>query len=285
MARLYIVSTPIGNLADVTHRAVDVLSSVARVYAEDTRRTAILFRRYGIQTPLASAHEHNEAARAEAIVAQLDGGEDVALVSDAGTPLLSDPGARIVQRVLDGGHEAVPIPGASALLAALVASGLPLEAFTWFGFSPRQGGARRAWLAEVTAARHTAVLYEAPGRLARLLEELGELCGGTRPAVVARELTKLHETFRRGTLEELAAYYGEHPPRGEIVLVLGPPREPGPAPEALEAEGRALAAELLAAGGRPSGVARELASRLGMRRNAAYEMVLALTGEIAAEET
>jgi 16S rRNA (cytidine1402-2'-O)-methyltransferase len=279
MARLYIVSTPIGNLADLTHRALEVLVSAARVYAEDTRHTAILFRRYGIETPLTSAHEHNEAARAEQIVAQLDAGSDLALVSDAGTPLLSDPGARIVQEVLKAGHEVVPVPGASALLAALVGAGLPAEPFTWMGFPPRQASARRVLADRVAALDHTVVLYEAPGRLARLLEELAESCGAARPAAVARELTKLHEAFRRGTLGELAAYYGEHVARGEIVVVVGPPSAAEEDPETLRAVADALARELLEAGGRPSAVARELAQRLKLRRNAAYEIVLAVTGE------
>ncbi|MEX2611510.1 MAG: 16S rRNA (cytidine(1402)-2'-O)-methyltransferase [Gemmatimonadota bacterium] len=278
MARLYIVSTPIGNLADMSHRALEVLGSVTRVYAEDTRRTAILFRRYDLRTPLASAHEHNEAGRAEEIVAQLEAGSDVALVSDAGTPLLSDPGARIVQCVLEAGHEVVPVPGASALLAALVGAGLPAEPFTWLGFPPRQAGARRELAARVAALDHTAVLYEAPGRLGRLLEELAEACGAERPAAVARELTKLHETFQRGTLGELAAYYSGPPPRGEIVVVVGPPAAVAPDPAARRAEAEALARELLDAGSRPSDVARELARRLELRRNAAYEIVLAVTG-------
>ena len=159
MAKLYIVSTPIGNLADMTHRAIDTLRAVQRVLAEDTRRTAILLRHYGITTPLISAHEHNEVARVAQILGWLAAGEDLAIVSDAGTPLLSDPGARIVAAVIEAGHDVVPIPGASALLAALVASGIEPEPFTFFGFLPRSGKERKERLAEIAAARYTTVLY------------------------------------------------------------------------------------------------------------------------------
>src|SRR5687768_6549958 len=148
MATLYIVSTPIGNLGDITYRAVEVLGSVNRILAEDTRHTSILLRKFAITTPLVSAHEHNEAARAEQVVAWLEAGESLALVSDAGTPLLSDPGARMVRAVVAAGHAVVPIPGASALLAALVVSGFEPEPFSFFGFLPRKGGERKALLQE-----------------------------------------------------------------------------------------------------------------------------------------
>ncbi|MHB1168221.1 MAG: 16S rRNA (cytidine(1402)-2'-O)-methyltransferase, partial [Longimicrobiales bacterium] len=221
MSVLYIVSTPIGNLGDVTHRALDVLRDADRVLAEDTRRTSILLRHYGIDTKLVSAHEHNEAGRAEQVVEWLDAGEALALVSDAGTPILSDPGERIVRRVLDAGHTVVPVPGASALLAALVGTGLPAVPFTFYGFVPRAGGARDALLGELATLPHTAVLYENPGRLVRLLEDLRDRCGAERAVVVARELTKLHETFVRGTLAETVAYYQEAAaPKGEVVVVL-----------------------------------------------------------------
>jgi len=279
MARLYIVSTPIGNLGDLTYRAVDVLGSVSRILAEDTRRTAILLRHYGISTPLVSAYEHNEAARAEQVVGWLDRGEDLALVSDAGTPLLSDPGSRIVRRVIEAGHDVVPIPGASALLAALVVSGFETAPFTFFGFLPRSGRARRERLEEIAALTHTAVIYEAPGRLVRLLHDLQRVCGPERRVVVARELTKVHESLIRGTLAEAAAYYADAAPRGEIVVVLaGRAEAPGPREED-EVAARELAARLLEEGLRPSAVARELAHRLGMARNRAYEIALSLAGE------
>src|SRR5690606_1994757 len=203
MPVLYVVSTPIGNLDDITVRALAVLRDVDRVLAEDTRRTAVLLRHYDIATPLVSAHEHNEAARAEQLVAWLDEGESVALVSDAGTPLLSDPGARLVRAALDAGHDVIPVPGASALLSALVVSGLPAEPFTFFGFVPRSGRARRELLAELAGLRHTAVLYESPARLVALLRDLIDACGAARPVAVARELTKLHESVVRGTLADV----------------------------------------------------------------------------------
>lgn len=279
MSRLYIVSTPIGNLADITYRAVTVLGSVDRILAEDTRRTSILLRHYGISTPLFSAHAHNEAARAAQLVEWLNAGEEVAIVSDAGTPLLSDPGARIVQRVLEAGHEVAPVPGASALLAALVGSGLDPEPFTFFGFTPRSGGARSARLEEIAALGHTAVLYEAPGRVARLLSDLLERCSADRRVVVARELTKLHETFFRGTLAEAVAYYDREPARGEVVVLVE-----GAGEEEVEGESQVesayeLARELLSGGGRPSAVARELARRFGLARNRAYEIVLSIGRE------
>jgi 16S rRNA (cytidine1402-2'-O)-methyltransferase len=276
MAILYVVSTPIGHLDDISFRAVAVLRDVSRVMAEDTRHTAILLRHYDIATPLVSAHEHNEAARAGQLVGWLDAGEDVALVSDAGTPLLSDPGARLVRAVLDAGHEVVPVPGASALLAALVASGIATEPFTFYGFVPRSGGARQELLAELASLRHTAVLYEAPARLAALLKDLVEVCGGDRPAAVARELTKLHESIVRGTLADAQRYYEQGAVRGEVVVVIGGAAEPEPASEA---DAAALAAELLAAGATPRSAATELAQRLLISRNEAYSVVLTVRGD------
>jgi 16S rRNA (cytidine1402-2'-O)-methyltransferase len=275
MPDLYIVSTPIGNLEDVSYRAVAVLKAVGRVLAEDTRRTAILFRRYGISTPLVSAHAHNEAARAAQVLDWLDAGESVALVSDAGTPLLSDPGMRIVRAVIEAGHGVVPVPGASALLTALVASGLEPEPFTFFGFVPRSGGARAALLGQLASLAHTAVLYESPARLGALLRDLADACGGERRAAVARELTKLHETVVRGTLRELVEAFGAGPARGEIVVVLAGAMPVEPSGE----DAAALAASLLAAGESPRSVAKELARRLRISRNDAYTLVLTLTGD------
>ncbi|HSJ32402.1 MAG TPA: 16S rRNA (cytidine(1402)-2'-O)-methyltransferase [Longimicrobiales bacterium] len=275
MSRLYVTSTPVGNLEDITLRAITVLKGVSRILAEDTRRTAILLRRYDIETPLISAHEHNEAARSGQLVAWLDAGEDVALVSDAGTPLLSDPGARLVRAVIDAGHEVVPVPGASALLAALVAAGLPAEPFTFHGFPPRSGSARRELLETLSTLPHTSVLYESPARLAALLEDLVTACGGERPVAVARELTKLHESVVRGTLTEVLSYYQDGAVRGEVVVVLGgaPPPAPASAEDAAD-----LARELLDAGATPRSAAKELAQRLHISRNEAYSLVLSLGG-------
>lgn len=275
MSTLYIVSTPIGNLEDFSLRAVSVLKAVSRILAEDTRRTSILLRRYGIETPVLSAHEHNEAARAAQLAGWLDAGGDVALVSDAGTPLVSDPGARLVRAALDAGHEVVPVPGASALLGALVASGLAAVPFTFFGFPPRSGRDRTALLEELGTLRHTAVLYESPARLGALLSDLARTCGPQRQVVVARELTKVHESFVRGTLTDVARYYDNEQVRGEIVVVLDGAAPPAPASTE---DARALAAELLAGGASTRSAARELADRLQLPRNEAYSLVLSIAG-------
>lgn len=278
MGTLYLVSTPIGNLGDISHRAVETLGSVRRVLAEDTRHTRVLMQRYHLETPLVSLHEHNETARLETVLDWLDEGDDLALVSDAGTPLVSDPGARLVAGVSARGHRVVPVPGPSAVLAALTASGIAPEPFTFFGFVERSGAARKRRLEEIAASPYTSVLFEAPGRLLKLLRDLAELCGAQRPASVSRELTKLHEETVRGTLEELAAYYGDGEVRGEIALVIA-----GAEPRAASAEGddaaRVLAAALLARGERPSAVAKELASRMSLPRNRAYELVHELSQE------
>lgn len=278
MSKLYIVSTPIGNLGDISYRAVEVLGAVNRILAEDTRRTAILLRHYGIKTALYSAHAHNEQGRSKQIIGWLEQGEEVALVSDAGTPLLSDPGARIVRTVVEAGHEVVPVPGASALLAALVGSGIEPEPFTFFGFLARSGRERQAVLAEIGRLEHTAVLYEAPGRLLRLLDALLAECGAARRAAVARELTKVHETFVRGTLKELRTYYEDERIRGEVVVVVA-----GAVPAESEADqviaARSLAVELLAVGDSPRDAARKVALQTGLTRNRAYQITLSLSLE------
>jgi 16S rRNA (cytidine1402-2'-O)-methyltransferase len=217
---LYVVSTPIGNMGDFSFRAVEVLKSVDLVLAEDTRHTRGLLSRYEITTPLAAYHEHNEAKTTPGLVARLEAGESFALVSDAGTPLVSDPGSRLVAASVTAGVAVVPIPGASAMLAALVASGLDASRFTFFGFLTRTGAARRATLDEITASRHTVVVYESPNRVAATLAELEGLGNGERQAAVAREMTKQFEEVRRGTVSQLRAYYENTPPRGEVVLVI-----------------------------------------------------------------
>lgn len=280
MAHLALVSTPIGNLGDLTHRAVEVLRAAEVILAEDTRRTAVLLRHYEIEGRLVSAHQHNEAARAEAVVGWLGEGKAVALVSDAGTPLLSDPGSRIVERVLDSGFEVVPIPGPSAPLAALVASGLPTDRFTFFGFAPRKRTERTRLLEEIASLPHTAVLFESPNRLVRLLHDLAGHAGDGRRVVVARELTKLYEEFVRGTLAEVIARFEAEPPRGEIVVVVAGVGE-GERAETAEAVGEAarlLAESLLGQGLAPSAVARELRERLGLPRNAAYQLAQEVAG-------
>jgi 16S rRNA (cytidine1402-2'-O)-methyltransferase len=277
MGHLYIVSTPIGNLADITYRAVEVLRGVDRILAEDTRRSGILCRHHGITTPLVSAHEHNEQARVDTVVAWLDAGESVALVSDAGTPLVSDPGGRLVAAALGAGHKVIPVPGASAVLAALVASGIAAEPFTFFGFLERTGRARKERLDEVASLSHTAVLYESPARLVRLLDDLAARSSTARRVAVARELTKVYEETVRGTLAEVAAHYRGGRVRGEVVVVL---EAAAPIAAAVdEGAAAALAAALLEAGARPSAVARDVAKRLGVPRNVAYEIVQSLKEE------
>ncbi|MFQ5538542.1 MAG: 16S rRNA (cytidine(1402)-2'-O)-methyltransferase [Gemmatimonadota bacterium] len=272
MATLYVVSTPIGNLEDLSPRAVRTLTTVSRILAEDTRRTRILTERIGARAPLVSLHEHNEASRVDTVLGWLAAGEDVALVSDAGTPLVSDPGARLVEAVAAAGHAVVPIPGPSAVLAALAVSGLPTERFTFLGFPERKGKARREILRRVATSSETTLLFESPRRVAALLEDLSRACGGERRAVVCREMTKVHEEVRRGSLEGLAAWFRDHEPRGEVTVVVAPsPGEDGEA--ALEAGAEALARELLDQGLRPSQVARDLSARLDVPRNMAYRIV------------
>jgi 16S rRNA (cytidine1402-2'-O)-methyltransferase len=220
---------------------------------------------------MTSLHAHNEAARRPRVLEWLEMGEDVALVSDAGTPLVSDPGARIVQAALDAGHAVVPVPGASAVLAALVASGLPAERFTFLGFLPRKGPERRRLLARVAESEETVVIFESPERLGQLLRDLEGGVGAERRVAVGREMTKLHETVVRGTLADVARYYGGEAPRGDVTVVLEgvPESSPEQDPEAA----RALARILLDEGVSPSRVAREVAQRLGVPRNLAYDVV------------
>ncbi len=280
MASLYIVSTPIGNLGDVTRRAVEVLEAADVVLAEDTRRTGILLRLLGVRSRLLSAHEHNQASRAPLVVEILGEGRDVAMVTDAGTPLLSDPGARIVREVVEAGFPVVPVPGASALLAALVASGIDADTFTFLGFPPRRGGARTAMLEEIAASPRAVVLYESPNRVGKLLADLAAAAGGERRACVARELTKLHEEFVRGTLAELTGRYAGAEVLGEVVVVVeGRPRdlEREEAVDALAAA--SVARVLLEQGESASAVAKELRRRLGISRNEAYRIAQEAAGE------
>ncbi|MEP6729382.1 MAG: 16S rRNA (cytidine(1402)-2'-O)-methyltransferase [bacterium] len=266
---LHIVSTPIGNMGDFSFRAVEVLKSVAAVLAEDTRHSRHLLDRYEIATPLVAYHEHNEAKTTPRLIARLREGEHLALISDAGTPLLSDPGARLVRAAVAAGIPVSPVPGASALLAALVASGLDLDRFTFYGFLPRRGAERRTLFSEIAALRHAAVIYEAPSRVVDTLAELASQGAGERATVVGRELTKQYEEFRRGTVDELAAYYLDAPPRGEVVIVIAGASAPvGATEDAL----RARATELREQGHSARDVAAALASELGAARNVAYRL-------------
>ncbi|HEV7994175.1 MAG TPA: 16S rRNA (cytidine(1402)-2'-O)-methyltransferase [Gemmatimonadaceae bacterium] len=265
---LFVVSTPIGNMGDFSFRAVETLRSVAAVLAEDTRHTRHLMDRYEIATPLVAYHEHNEAKSTPGLVARLLAGESLALVSDAGTPLLSDPGARLVHAAIEAGVSVSPVPGASALLAALVASGLSVDRFTFFGFLARKGSERRTAIDEVVRMPHAVVLYEAANRVADTLAELARAGAGARATVVARELTKQYEELRRGTVAALAAYYESTPPRGEVVIVIA-----GESPvEVSEDELRARALVLRAEGRSARDVAAALTAELGAPRNLAYRL-------------
>ena len=279
MGTLYLVATPIGNLEDVTRRAVRVLSEVTRVLAEDTRRTVVLMDHLGLRVPLVSLHEHNEAGRTDQALAWLGEGENLALVSDAGTPLISDPGERLVRAAAEAGHEVVPLPGPSAVLSALVSSGLASGSFVFLGFPPRKGEERSQLLDRVAGSEETVVLFESPERLDSLFADLALACGEERRVAVARELTKVHEEVFRGTLAEAVLYYERTPPRGEVTVVIESSPEPGP-PDAVDQEvARTLARTLVNEGLRPSHAAREVARRLGLPRNLAYEIVQGLGPE------
>ncbi|MBW2361589.1 MAG: 16S rRNA (cytidine(1402)-2'-O)-methyltransferase [Deltaproteobacteria bacterium] len=264
---LCLVATPIGNLEDVTLRALRVLREASLVLAEDTRRTRKLLDRHGIdRTPL-SLHAHNEAARVGRVLAVLAEGGDVALVSDAGTPLVSDPGERLLTAVVEAGHPVTAVPGPSAVLAALTLAGLGTERFSFLGFLPRKAGARRALLERVATAEETLVLFESPQRLAATLAELATRLGERR-ACVARELTKLHEEVARGSLDELAERFADGA-RGEVTLVVaGAQPAPAPAVDDLDDEIRAR----LASGETPRDVAARLA-RPGLSRRDVYARV------------
>ena len=278
MSTLYIVATPIGNLSDTSGRALEVLGSVDGVLAEDTRRTRVLMDHFDLHAPLTSLHEHNEASRITGVLDRLNAGQCLALVSDAGTPLLSDPGERLVRGVVEGGHDVVPIPGPSAILTALVGAGFPTVPFTFHGFVPRKKGPRRDFLERIVGASETSVVFEAPDRLRALLSDLRELAGEERQVVVARELTKIHEEFFRGTMGDAASYYAERPPQGEITVVVSP-RVEGETQQRIDTvAARALAQAFLAEGLTPSRAAREVSSRLGIARNMAYEIVHSLAG-------
>jgi 16S rRNA (cytidine1402-2'-O)-methyltransferase len=218
---LYVVATPIGNLKDVSFRALNVLAAADAILAEDTRVTKTLLAHYGITTPLVAYHEHSNEAVRERMVHRLKGGQALALVSDAGTPLVSDPGYKLVQAAIGEGLPVTPIPGPSAILTALVVSGLPTDRFFFEGFLPPRSAARKARLSVISAIPGTLMLFEAPHRLPEMLADAAEILGD-RPAVVARELTKLFETVRRGSLGALAAQFtADGPPKGEIVVLIG----------------------------------------------------------------
>ena len=270
MGTLFVVATPIGNLEDMTLRAVRVLREARLIAAEDTRTTRKLLTHFDIHTPLTSYHEYTDPAKIARLVDRLAEG-DVALVSEAGMPAISDPGAPLVQAAIGAGYPVVPVPGPSAILAALAVSGLPTTTFLYLGFLPRRAADRRAALAAVAALLHTLVLFESPHRLRAALDDLLAVLGD-RPVALARELTKLHEEVWRGTLAEAVAHYTEQEPRGEFTLVVG--GAPPPDTTWDEARVKAAVAEAAATGQRSKDAARAIAQQAGWTPKSVYQMLL-----------
>ncbi len=275
---LHLVACPIGNLADVTLRALATLDQADLLACEDTRYTRRLLQAHGLDRPdrsLVAYHEHNAARVRPKLIEALKRGETVALVSDAGTPLVSDPGYKLVRAAIEAGVRVVPVPGASAVLAGLVAAGLPSDRFCFAGFPPPKSAARQRWLEELKAVPATLVFFEAPQRLAASLADMAAVLGADRQAAVARELTKLFEELRRDELGALAAAYAEAAqPKGEIVVLVGPPAAEAVGPEQLDAQLRAA----LAAGGSLKDAVKAVQAASGLPRKQVYARALALSG-------
>jgi 16S rRNA (cytidine1402-2'-O)-methyltransferase len=270
---LYLVATPIGNLGDITLRAIAVLSRADLICCEDTRHSRTLLAHFAIDRPLRAYHEHNADAERPRILAKLAEGRVVALISDAGTPLVSDPGFRLVRDCIEAGHSVTSLPGASSVMNAVTLAGLPTDQFHFAGFLPSREGQRRTRLAELGAIPATLVLFEAPNRLAASMADIVEVLGSARQVAVARELTKRFEEVRRGTAAEVATWAADEPPRGEIVILVAPPVNHEATDVEIEA---ALAASL-----RPTSGTREakaVAGRLGVPRSRAYDIGLKLKG-------
>ena len=273
---LFVVATPLGNLGDLTPRAAEVLRTVSVVAAEDTRRTRGLLTHLGSSPRLISFHAHSDGRRLETLLEILAGGRDVALVSDAGTPVVSDPGADLVGAVRQAGGSVVPIPGVSAVATALSVCGFTGDRYLFLGFVPRKGPERQRLLARAAGEEWPVVFFEAPTRLVALLEDLGEVAGSDRRAAVARELTKIHEEIRTGTVTELLRHFEATDPRGELTIVLEGTGTPGEAPDR-SAEAGELAVALLAEGLTRRDVIEQVISRFGIPRNDAYRLVTELT--------
>jgi 16S rRNA (cytidine1402-2'-O)-methyltransferase len=275
---LYIVATPIGNREDITLRALRVLREVAVIAAEDTRHTGQLLAHYGVSARYLSLHEHNERDRTAALIARLDAGDDIALVSDAGTPLIADPGAYVVAAVRAAGHRIVPVPGPSAMLAAVVASGLVPGPFTFLGFLPPKRGARRAALEAIRALPHPVVLFEAPHRIAATMADALDLLGD-RTCAVCRELTKLHEEIVVTTLAGAVEGFVDRPPRGEYVVIIT--EAPAVAHVVDDETLDALLRPLLDSGSSPAAAAKAVATQTGRDRGACYARAVAVKRRMA----
>jgi len=272
---LYLVATPIGNLGDVTLRALETLAGADVLACEDTRVTRVLLDRYGIVNRPFAYHEHNAAEAGPKLISALDSGQSVALVSDAGTPLVSDPGYRLGRMAIEAGHRVIPVPGASAPLAALVGSGLPSDSFLFAGFLPVKDKGKRERLAELSRVPATLIFFESPHRIGASLAAAADVLGKRREAVVCRELTKAFEEFRRGSLEELADHYADRPVKGEIVLLIAPP-EIDDVPGAVEVD---VLLKELSASMPASKAAAEGARLTGLSKKDLYQRLLALKGE------
>lgn len=269
---LYVVATPLGHLGDLSARAADVLRTVPVVAAEDTRRSRGLLHHLGASPRLLSFHAHSTPRRVATLLEVLREGRDVALVSDAGTPAISDPGADLVRAVRDAGGRVVPIPGPSAVAAALSAAGLPADRYLFLGFLPRKGGERDRLLRRAASEEWTVVFFEAPARLTSLLGDLAAVAGPDRDIVVAREFTKVHEEFRCGPVGDVLAGIRESPLRGECTVLLRGTGQPEPAPDRSALAGP-MAAALLAEGHTRREIVGMLTERLGLARNEAYRLV------------
>ncbi|WP_420412920.1 16S rRNA (cytidine(1402)-2'-O)-methyltransferase [Roseibium sp.] len=269
---LYIVSTPIGNLGDITVRALQTLAAASVIACEDTRVTATLTQKFSLKTPLLAYHEHNAEKQRPKIMRELEAGNAVALVSDAGTPLVSDPGYRLVRDVVAAGYKVIPIPGASAPLAGLVAAGLPSDTVLFAGFLPQKNGPKTKRLEELARTPATLIFFESPHRTGATLSLMSDVLGETREAVVARELTKRFETFERGTLAELSERFADQTVKGEIVILVGPPEEK---PDEDAADLDSLLQEALA--DMPvSKAAKQVAKATGLDRDEVYKRALDL---------
>ena len=279
---LYVVGTPIGNLEDITFRAVRILKSVQAIASEDTRHTRKLLQHYQITTPQVSYHEHNQKQRILELLQMLKEGKDIALVSDAGIPTISDPGYELIVACREAGITVVPIPGANAAITALCAAGLPTTRFVFEGFLPAKAQQRTDRLEFLKSESRTIILYEAPHRIEQTLQDLLAVLGGNRPIVLARELTKLHEEFWRGTIQEAIAHFRDRPPKGEFTIVLagGQQEDRVLSEEVLKAELAALIAQGIAR----SQASRQLAQLTNLPRRQLYQLALALPDVILSDK-